>query len=351
MEHEFEIERQREAWERVKEIQEAEERLLRAQEATQEAIRAPERETSDAVALREEARLLGPRELRPEVEAEARLLRAQEPSGATIERAPEKRPPTPERQEIHKSPEVVAEKRPGGPHRPSWAEVPDKISLISQPREIVQPRVLDAIQQGIEEGEQRGTYIAMQGRAGELVAVLSGNRLDLNQLDLPMKGGNFPVYDNIGDHSVASVKVRGLNEAELSEQTKRRYLKDFQTAIGEGTDPHKFDKAADLLLKAKDGQLFSAPEDMKEVATQEEMKAYLRHHAELQIPANHTMEVQDAMRADIREFPENYGLDVKVITADEVEQLVQRVKPLYATTDVIRDMIDAHKSIRRAARA
>ena len=114
MEYEFEIERQREALEEVREVHEGEERLLKAQESTREIVRAPEQETSDAAALREEARLLSPRGWRPEVEAEARLLRAQKPSGATMERSRETRPSPPEQQEVQRDTETITEKQAGG---------------------------------------------------------------------------------------------------------------------------------------------------------------------------------------------------------------------------------------------
>ena len=125
MEREFEIERQREIQKRTGEIHEAEERLLKAQEAAQQTIQVSERQASDAAALREEARFLGLRGLQPEVEAEARLLRAQKPPGATIERSREIQLPTPEQQELHRGAEAIAEKQAGGPHRPSWESAPE----------------------------------------------------------------------------------------------------------------------------------------------------------------------------------------------------------------------------------
>jgi hypothetical protein len=106
---EAEVERERHELERIRHAQEAEARLLDAHPPAGEAVQVHAQESSDAAALREEARLLGQQDSRSEAEAENQLLRT----------------PTPEQQELHKSPETIPEKEAGGPHRPSWDSSPD----------------------------------------------------------------------------------------------------------------------------------------------------------------------------------------------------------------------------------
>ena len=206
--------------------------------------------------------------------------------------------------------------------------------------------VLSAVFQGIAEDALAG-FSMMQGKAGEMVALLSGNRTDLNQLALPMRGGNFPIYDNAGA-SIASVKVRGLGETEPSQQTIRAYLRDFRTAMGQGRYPHKFSQAASLLWKARNNSLIPMPEGVESVTSMEEIETYLRRHAELQIPLNHVKPVRDALRSDLLELPGRYGFDT--MTQEQADEVVQRIRPLAVTTDVIKSMIDAYKPLRRALR-
>jgi hypothetical protein len=128
IEREFEIKKQMDALERTKEIHEAEERLLKSQEASEHAPLATEQNNSEAAALQEEARIRGPLESSPEVLAERHLLQTEKAPESIAGRPNKAQPTTPERQELHKSPETIAEKQPGGPQRPSWGLRPDPTS-------------------------------------------------------------------------------------------------------------------------------------------------------------------------------------------------------------------------------
>lgn len=154
MERGFEIEQEREALARTREVHEAEERLMKAQESAQGAGRPAERQASDATALREEARLLGLSEVRPEVEAEARLLQVREPSETAVKRSAEEQPLTPERQELHKGAETIAETHPGGPQRPSWESPSESPEERLVPATVFQ-EANDAIARSVAERDSR----------------------------------------------------------------------------------------------------------------------------------------------------------------------------------------------------
>lgn len=196
------------------------------------------------------------------------------------------------------------------------------------------------------------TEIGLQGRAGEMVTILSRDRMDLNRLDLRMKGGNFPVYDNVGEQSVGSVKVRGVNsDIAPTKQEVSAYLSDFRTAIGQGVDQHKFDKAAGLMLEAKDRGLIRTPTAMQDVATLEDMKSYLRKQGgELFIPDNHVSAVRDSLRSSLENSPELYGGSPTGFSRQETDSLTGRVRPLGSNTLEIRRLIQEYKDARRQNR-
>jgi exonuclease VII small subunit len=208
----------------------------------------------------------------------------------------------------------------------------------------------DAIWRGVAEGARYGTQM-MQGKAGELLALLSGGKFLLDRLSskLHMRGGRFPIYDVVG-HYVGSVKVRGLKETELSVDTLWNYCRDFRTMMGQGPDPEKFDQAATFLLQAEKGHLISVPASMKKITTLKQMKAYLRRCAEMHIPANHVEAVRQSLRNDIKKRPEIYGFSERKVAVEDIESLVQRIKPLGATTDDIWSMVETWMRLNKSRR-
>ncbi len=148
---------------------------------------------------------------------------------------------------------------------------------------------------------------------------------------------------------MTSVKVRGLGKADLS-KVIQRYLEDFQLAIGESPNNNKkFEKAADLILKPEFKKYIPEsyiPDKIREISDLDEIKDYLKNHAELQIPSDHVKPVQDALREDIGKHPERYGFKNKKPTKGEIEKLTRRIKPLKFDTNTIEKIVKQVKEIK-----
>lgn len=155
-------------------------------------------------------------------------------------------------------------------------------------------RALAAAQQGID--EHRDHAIKAQGRAVERTAMYrmrgDGNVTDLNK----QLGNNFPVYDVASDKQVASVKCKGLDDgATLSDATKNTYIRDFEAAIGQGTQPEKFANAAKYLNQAAQENSTGYP---RELATSPQAaEQYLRENAQLLIPDDHAIAVKNELHS------------------------------------------------------
>jgi len=200
--------------------------------------------------------------------------------------------------------------------------------------------------------------IKAQGRAGEQVALQEiknqqGQAVDLND------GGaaNFPIYDVAGPKSVASVKVRGLEDGDkLSEATKKQYIRDLEEATGHGSgrveptsgqadsdwSQAKFNNAARYLHdRAKNGDPLPA-----EIGkSQADAANYLRGRAELKIPQDHATQVHDFLREQLfspdaiqREVQASrLGLDIHSAQYQaEAEKMINRVKGLPITSAQLR---------------
>lgn len=189
----------------------------------------------------------------------------------------------------------------------------------------------------------RITPLMTQGKIGEQAALRNSDRVSLDEVvekaKLSTQGKRFPIYDNIGQSSVASVKVRGIDYHRRPRPEKEyvnRYVKDFYTATGlDENASQRFEKAASLLLEAKEKRAIPQVKNMENIKTVRGMQQYLRQHGELQIPDNHVPKVQKALQEKIATYPENFGLKGKPTKA-EIDRLTQRVKPIGATTDDIK---------------
>jgi hypothetical protein len=144
-------------------------------------------------------------------------------------------------------------------------------------------------------GEHRDHYIKAQGRAAERVALkemgADGQVKDLNA----DPATNFPIYDAVSDQRVASVKCKGLSDDDgtLSDSVLNAYIRDFEEAIGRGTDPTKFHKAVQQLHDRARTEVSGYPREL--VKSPEAAEEYLRMHAELWLPTDHATAVRNEL--------------------------------------------------------
>jgi hypothetical protein len=212
-------------------------------------------------------------------------------------------------------------------------------------REAHSPRPRDAglrqAWQGILENPDH--YFKAQGRAAERVAVADMGGLKVTDLN-KVGGASFPIYDVASRLSVASVKCRGIREAQPSRTTVGNYLHDFDLAVGAIGHPHVFEQAADRLRTlGKDGH--EVPSQVTARDTRRAVRA-LHECAELRIPSNHVGAVQEALRE--RLLGQNadgnarrYGLHAAAKDYhDQVEHLVRRVKGLSIRSDQVGRLLD-----------
>lgn len=183
------------------------------------------------------------------------------------------------------------------------------------------------------------------GRPAELAAIESlradeGRCMDLNST---RQGGspNFPIYDVAGPGTVASVKHLGQDDGgQLLEGALAQYRSAFREAIGNGTDPTKFEKAAEELSRlSEEGK--PVPIELRDKPLE-----YLRGHAQLWVPADHAYQVKDdlsrrllsddpimrevtASQYNLNHNSENYS--------QNVADLLNRVKPLPKTSSELKD--------------
>lgn len=183
------------------------------------------------------------------------------------------------------------------------------------------------------------------GRPAEIAAIEKiradeGRGIDLNSV---REGGNpnFRIYDVAGPETVASVKHYGQEDGDkLSEDTLTNYRKALRDTTGNGTDPKKFEKAAEDLSKlSEEGK--PVP-----VGLRDNPLEYLRNHAQLWIPEDHAYQVKDDLNRrfhsedDItREVTASqYGLNYKSETyAQKVADLLDCIKPLPKTSSELND--------------
>lgn len=176
------------------------------------------------------------------------------------------------------------------------------------------------------------------GDMGEEVARERTGRTDLNAVDLPMQGDNFPIYDNAGEDGVASVKVYGTGEdGDPSAGTVGSYMRAFDEARGFADTP-KWNKTANLLSLGS-AQGVAMPSEIANASSLAEIQRYLRQHAQLQVPDNHLDAVRNAVAAEMREFPGNSGLP-EGLSEEQINRIAaERVIPIGATTAQLRNMI------------
>jgi hypothetical protein len=207
-------------------------------------------------------------------------------------------------------------------------------------------RALAAAQEGID--EHRDHYIKAQGRAVERVAMYKlrddGAITDLNK----QVGENFPIYDVASDKHIASVKCKGLDDgAVLSDATKNAYIRDFEEAVGQGTNPEKFANAAKYLNQAAQK---SGVELSPEIATSEDSaKAYLRENATLMMPDDHAIAVKNELRGRLfsndpierQVAAERMGLDVNARDYDaQALNMLNRIQGAGVYSFEIKQMMD-----------
>ncbi len=211
---------------------------------------------------------------------------------------------------------------------------------------------------GMREGfDSHHTPAMAQGKAAEEVALSSNeDRISLDnivdKLNFSQKGNHFYVYDNISiSGEVSSVKNLGIykNLDDLNEGKRQKlnndYVKAFRKAIGT-LEEQKFEQAATMLLEAKEKNLIPIAEKMAKIKNVNEMKSYLHDYAVLQIPDDYVSHIQKEVKKDIINGHTRYGF-TKTPTSDDIERMIQRIKPIGATSQLSRYIINAFRPQKR----
>ncbi len=152
-------------------------------------------------------------------------------------------------------------------------------------------KLLAAAQAGIDEHHEH--YLKAQGRAAERAALVKlqpdDKVTDLNQ----QIGENFPIYDVASDKQIASVKCKGLNSDVLGDSNRDAYIRDFEEAIGRGTNPEKFANAAKHLHEAALARGSGLPQEL--AASPQAAEKYLRENAKLLVPDDHAVAAKNEL--------------------------------------------------------
>lgn len=157
-------------------------------------------------------------------------------------------------------------------------------------------------------------------RIGNTIAEPLALRNDRTAVDLnDTITGHFPTYDNCNSTAVRSVKTHHVGDIVT------RYRDDFRWAMGV-INVDKFNFAADLLFGLQ--ATIPVPAEIQRATSVHEVKDYLSQSAQLQIPREHVEMVRSALRQDIWDKPQLFGLVPAQVTPALVERMVQRVVPI-----------------------
>ena len=170
------------------------------------------------------------------------------------------------------------------------------------------------------------------GRNAELIAYQQLKEESPDAIDLNEVHANFPIYDVAGPNCVASVKHFGLDYGnELPGSILGNYRSAFREAIGRGTNPEKFEDAANKLKDLKESGE-SIPDDL-----QQNPEDYLMKNAQLWIPSEHV----ELLKSDLKDrllskdkimrsvSSEQFGIDAHTNDyEEEVGKLLDRIKPI-----------------------
>lgn len=176
---------------------------------------------------------------------------------------------------------------------------------------VVQVFIWNIMQSYIVGGKQ--TDASATGTFAEFVAMVhKPGSIDLNNYK-----SSFPVIDNISTQAASSVKMR-------SDITK--YPREFRKAIGT-LEPEKFDKAAQVLFSGRN--VLPVPQEILRAHSVQEVKSYLTHNVQMQVPREHVEPVKDALRSSIAQRPHLYNLSISEARQPAVvEAIVARIVPI-----------------------
>jgi hypothetical protein len=186
-------------------------------------------------------------------------------------------------------------------------------------------------------------WISQLGAAGEAAAITRLRQLglaafDVNELATVGRGANFPLLDIASQAGLASVKVKNVGAGDLPIGTLRSYARDFRALL----DPARAQTAAQELLRAGNRDLLLArrawPADLPRTATVDDVAAYIRRAARLEIPLDHVRQVRSFLEAQIHAHPLNFGLGDPPGEA-QVQGLLRRVRSLGLDSAAIDRMV------------
>ena len=210
-------------------------------------------------------------------------------------------------------------------------------------------RATAAMQEGTDWNTGRPAELATLDK----IRTEQGSAIDLNS---PQDGGHrkYPIYDVVGPQGVYSVKHFGQGDGDtLSDQTLGQYRSAIWEAMGAGTDPHKFDKAAEgLQTMAKEGRDVPA-----KLAA--DPQGYLREYSFVAVPSGHEKQIKDDL--SLRLNPQGELTDLQRITRDvtaeqfglgspdapdyqhKINHLFSRIVPLDKTSGELKAEFEARK--------
>lgn len=156
--------------------------------------------------------------------------------------------------------------------------------------------------------------------------------------NIPVKGGNFPIYDISSNHEIASVKTHWDANGLLSETALQAYKRDFLKQRGYGRSTSALERDGENIVAARNLAKVLVPPEL-ETATAAEVAAYLCDHSVMRIPADHVGPVRERFIQEAKKFPENFGLSENP-SAAELNAVALRIQSLGLRSDELLDIIE-----------
>jgi hypothetical protein len=190
-----------------------------------------------------------------------------------------------------------------------------------------------------------------QHSAGSEAAALAAAKqrgekaVDLNQYGRYTTAKNFPLLDNASDRTFQSVKVKGVPppnssaDKPLRPDGPQKYVREYEKLLDQNLTANAAKEIAKYRSEIQEAGAW--PKDLPKDASPSDIAHFVRERAELAVPDDHVSAVREAIGADARQLPQNYGLDRNSPTFDaDVARLQERVVPAGVTVQQLKQIQD-----------
>jgi hypothetical protein len=193
-----------------------------------------------------------------------------------------------------------------------------------------------------------GKGIPQQGAIGEaanltLKAQAGETAQDLNKL--PSLGNNpinMPGVDNASSSAFTQVKTRvGSGRVQTYMTDLRKMATDSDGKMGKAADAFVDERNQAAIQQLRDQGAW--PKELGPGTTREQYLDHLQGNSELAVTDESVPAVRDAVRQNAQNFPENWNLPANP-TSEEIDALVNRVKPSGITSTDAQNLLNANTS-------